>query len=170
VESLAAFLSPVLVLLLGIWIKIDLLRKKQNYSCAERLVGRRIDLYDEMGYKINAIYAYIQRVGKWKDTSPKTIIEYKRYVDEKMHSYQPIWSEATFQAYIAYMDSAFSTHSGHGEDAKIKSSAKERKDCFSGEGWVEAWNNSFTGKHDALHKEKYNILMASFFADFNISS
>lgn len=155
-KFLVSILTPLTVAFVGFSLNSSLEEQKQFYKLQERLADNRLNIYNEIKYKLNRIYCFIEDIGTWKEETPKKIISYKRSIDQSMHSQRAIWSRDTFDAYLKYMDSAFEPYQGVGLDAKIKTSKIQKESIKE---WTNEWNNNIKDKKDNNHKSSYENLI-----------
>jgi hypothetical protein len=86
-----------------------------------------------------------------------------------MYTYQPLFSQEMFKSYVAYMNQSFETFQGMGEDAKLRTSYRfrkeerqpEKRNCFTGEDNRRGISNAYEKLMACLatdlglaHKEK----------------
>ena len=65
-------------------------------------------------------------------------------LNEAMWEQPNFWKEGTFQAYKHYMDSAFRTYTGVGNDAQIKTNADQKRQLPN---WKPEWEKRLTGSY-----------------------
>lgn len=148
-------ITPLLVLGLGISIA-------HNQHRLEILATSRLKSYDLMKDDLNRIHCFILDVGTWKEETPEKVIGYKRAVDRVMFEDRGIWSEKTFAAYVDYMNAAFETYQGPGEDAHIRTSYVEKEYIPK---WQKEWNNDLTGSIAPSYNAAFGKLYDSFLSD-----
>ena len=107
----------------------------------QKLIEKRIALWDEIGPVLNDIYCYCSRVGSWKDFRPQDVINKKREADKLAYLGTPYFSHAFFECYHQFIESCFETYQGHGKDAKLKSDSQKHKNVHPE--WEEQWNHHF---------------------------
>lgn len=164
----ANLLSPIITAFFGFWIlritkKIELSQWRN-----QKLIEKRISVWDDVAPRINDIYCYCMRVGAWKNISPKDVITWKREVDKKIHTYRPYFSPVFFTRFMELMDTCFATFQGHGIDAKLKSPLLEHKnahDC-----WQSEWDNYFymTPSEENEISAKYLAFQKQLSAELNV--
>jgi hypothetical protein len=110
----ASFLTPLLVLILGIIIN-------NSIKSTERSTALRSEIYRAIGGDLNDIYSYLTFVGGWKEMTPSDVIARKRAVDKAMYTYRPFFSKELFDTYDTFMREAFAPYSSAGADARIRS-------------------------------------------------
>jgi hypothetical protein len=127
----------------------------QQLAAEGHIVGKRVQLYDQIGEPLNRIYCFVEDEGPWKEDNPDTIITYKRVVDQVMWSYRAVWATDTFEAYLDYMEAAFDEYAGSDGDTKIRTSADGKKTLPS---WSDEWSARFAEPHKR-HRSRHNALM-----------
>ncbi|HLL69791.1 MAG TPA: hypothetical protein VK363_00070 [Pyrinomonadaceae bacterium] len=161
VKLLASLLIPLSIALVGFLVQRALAAQSRSWKSHDRIVEKRIEVYEKIAEDLNRIYCYVMDVGTFRGETPDTIIAAKRNVDKFMYIYQAIWSEDTFRAFEEYQASAFATYQGIGEDAGIRSPFEEKRVARErrNEAWLAGWNERFTGERDPKHGEKYRELV-----------
>lgn len=106
----------------------------------ERVTSKRVELWDQLGPKLNDIYAYLLYVGHWKELTAKEIIQRKREADKLVYAYRPFFSDDFFEAYKRFMNSSFQTYNKMGSDAQPRTSSVDRNG--EGIGLVTEYENS----------------------------
>lgn len=84
VSSIAAFASilvPIVVAIIGYRIHKSITTFEHSLAESTALVSRRVDLYKELGPYLNDIYCGCFLVGRWRELTPKHLIECKRGAD-----------------------------------------------------------------------------------------
>ncbi len=74
----------------------------------ERVTQKRVELWDEVGPRLNDIYAYLMYVGHWKEIDAAHIVKKKREVDKLVYSYQSFFSQEFHRAYSDFMKASLS--------------------------------------------------------------
>jgi len=169
-------LTPIIVLIFG--IKINKILKKQEAFIwtNQKILEKRLEIYDKVIFLLNDIYCFHCYVGSWKELSPIDIIEHKRNLDKTMYSYAPLFIDELLDKYKIFMDECYATFSGWGNDPKIKSLYIQREN--HNKIWDKTWKEMFdfkdikTDKDEKRSidnkKEKYKILMDSFKENLDI--
>ena len=178
-EVAKLLVTPVVVALLGYFVQTQLAaqarqtqellaEQARSWQQNQRLFDRRLQIYDNVRVELNRIYCYIEDIGSWKEDNPETVLAAKRHIDGEMHSQRAIWSQETFNAYLAYMNSAFLTYTGVGQDAKIKTGAEEKRVGIAN--WSSDWEQRLTGKKSVDHKSKYDQLLNLLSKDMSLTA
>lgn len=133
--------GPVITAIFGIWI----LRITKNIEHSQwrnqKLIEKRIAVWDDVAPKINDIYCYCMRVGAWKNVSPKGIVALKRETDKTVHTFRSYFSPVLFTRYMEFIETCFAVYQGHGVDAKVKTPLQEHKSAH--ENWQPEWDKLF---------------------------
>nr|WP_315233992.1 hypothetical protein [uncultured Albidiferax sp.] len=179
-EVAKLLVTPLVVALLGFFVQTQIAAQGQatqtllaeqarSWQQSQRLVDRRLQVYESVRLELNKIYCFVEDVGSWKEDNPETVISYKRAVDREMHSHRAIWSNETFDAYLKYIDSAFGEYQGGvGKDAPIATTADQKREGIKN--WSPSWETRLTGKRDPQHKVKYDQLLNRMSQDMNTKS
>jgi hypothetical protein len=72
----------------------------------------RTAVWTQAAPMLNDIYAYFVFVGDFEDLDPKTILDEKAKVDRLMWSNRVLFAKDSFDAYTAFINAAFNTHTG----------------------------------------------------------
>nr|WP_299383467.1 hypothetical protein [Allomuricauda sp.] len=158
VKLAASSLTPLVIVGLSFWINYRLKNLEKSIRESERVSEKRVELYDEIGIKANKIFAYIWYVGTWKETSPREILDLKRELDTKMHTYKPWFSDNFFKRYRSFILATFDEYQGHGKDAKIKTTLRDREKYYPGN-WEQGWNDLIADEQVDELPKIYNDLL-----------
>ncbi|HTY11540.1 MAG TPA: hypothetical protein VMF88_10750 [Bacteroidota bacterium] len=175
IKILVDVLTPLLLLLLGIWVNRIAKRIEATQWTNQKVVEKRIIVYDELAPLLNDMYCYYEFVGNWKELTPVQIIETKRKLDEKVHIYAPLFSPSFISSFKKFEDLCFQTFVGAGLDAKlrtpIKSSDGDRRQS-SKVHWESKWQTLFSSPSNCsdpidIH-DAYQSLMGTFSKELGI--
>jgi hypothetical protein len=148
---LASLLTPAAIAYVGYLLQKQL--ASQN-----RVVQRRIEVYEAVGESLNRIYCFIEDIGDFRNDTPESIVAQKRKADGLMHAWQAIWPEDTFAAYGAYIDAAFEHFGGGaGQSARIRTTDAEKAAGIPN--WSLAWSRLLTQERDPEHADRYKRLI-----------
>ncbi len=165
IKLIISIATPVIILLLGVWAKNIAIDYEKRASLNDRIIKKRVEIYEKIGKELNDIFVFLVQVGDWKDYSPYQILDKKRNLDKIMYVNRPYWSDSAFLSYTSFMDSAFEMHTGIGEDAKIKTVTYQFETL---ESWEEDWKNWFSSTPTEMDiiREKYSLLMTHLSNEF----
>jgi hypothetical protein len=133
--------GPIVAAVFGYWILRVTKRLEHAQWRNQKLVEKRIEVWDELGPVVNDIYCYCLRVGSWKELKPPDAVAKKRVADKLMHLNPPYFSASFFASYQRFINTCFEAFQGHGENAKIRSTAWEHKNVHPS--WDESWDRCF---------------------------
>ena len=120
-KLLVSVLMPVSVVVFG-WLLNRRLKHIEHRQWAnQKLIEKRLELYDELAPGLNKLLCFYNFVGSWKDISPKEALETKRALDQKVHIYRYLLGEKFFSAYIRFIELLFKQWQGYGKSASFKS-------------------------------------------------
>jgi hypothetical protein len=142
-DMLELIVMPIALIIIGFIVKSIASNHEKRASLHNRIIEKRVDVYESVGKDLNDIFSFVARVGSWKEFSPKEILDKKRAIDKIMYVNRPYWSDVAFTSYIDFMTYVFEVYTGTGEDAKIRSEADKFK---SSTNWDESWKNYFSDK------------------------
>lgn len=123
VKLASTILLPVILVWLGFLVQDSLGSK-------DRLVDKRLEVYDQVGPTLNDIYVFIERVGHYKDLKQEDVVQRKRQADKTIYSTQAIWSPQLITAYKSYTDEAFETWIAEGVDAQPRQSSANHRRAY----------------------------------------
>lgn len=134
--------TPIVVGCLGVYIHRITKRFEQFQWRNQKLIEKRLAIYDELAPQLNDILCYFTYVGRWKDCSPPSIIEMKRNVDRNIYLAQPLFSQDFFNACMDFISCCYQTYTGWGNDAKLRSTFERRRSAHPR--WNPAWETCFS--------------------------
>jgi hypothetical protein len=143
VKLVVSALTPVLVAVIGIYIHHLTKRFEYNQWQNQKLIEKRLAIYDELAPLMNDNLCYFTYVGAWKERKPIDVIMSKRCLDKKIHLAAPLFSPQFFVACINFQNLCFEIYTGWGEDAKLKTQIRRRQQAL-GAKWDHAWDHMFS--------------------------
>jgi hypothetical protein len=165
----ASCATPIVVVGLGIWIHRVTKRFEHFQWQNQKIIEKRLAIYDSIAPQLNDLLCYFTYVGRWKDCDPAAIVAMKREVERKIYLAQPLFSPAFFSACMDFMSLCFETYTGWGEDAKLRSKFERRRDAHPK--WIPAWEACFSDKPcDAQEvRRAYQQLVKVFAGEIGLS-
>jgi hypothetical protein len=141
----ASTLTPVSVALLGLFLGRAAKRFEARQWANQKVIEKRLVIYDAMSLPLNDLLCYFSRVGNWKEQSPPEVIAIKRRLDKHAHVHRSLFSAEWFTSYNAFIDSMFRTWSGEGHDARILTDAEKHRSAWANAGkqWDPSWDDRF---------------------------
>jgi hypothetical protein len=162
-------LAPVLVVIVGLALNRSVKRLEQAQWGNQKIIEKRLALYDEIAPDLNKLYCFYMWVGYWKDVSPKDVVDTKRKLDTTVNIYRHLMSRDFYTAYEGFIDLLFLTYSGTGEDAKIRSAIigpLGDRSIHANYIWERQWDSSFAPPDQAAPPSEidaqYHLTMEAF--------
>ena len=92
-KLIVSALTPIIVVVLGIWIARISKRFEQIQWVNRKIIERRIDVYDEIAPLLNDLFVYFTLIGHWKELSPPQVVEAKRLLDRHVNVAASLFSD-----------------------------------------------------------------------------
>lgn len=154
-NACVAALTPLAVVGVGYWLDRRVKSVEHSLEREHRVTGTRFELYKEIGFQLNDLYAYFNYIGMWKELNPADIVKRKRELDRHVYTYKPLFSASFFEHYLDFTDAAFLTNVGWREDARLRTWSIHRA-----EDGDSNWMKYFTQEDNlASIKLSYNQLI-----------
>lgn len=159
-------LAPIIVVFLVLRfnrIKKGLINQHQTN---QKLMDKRLEIYDQIGPKLNDILCFFSYTGNWKELTPMGILGLKRELDKALSIYTPLFSDSLSQSYNSFMHACFVSFTGWEHEEKIKSLYQLRQEHQPD--WNDNWIPFFDTKNvsdGTIVRERYDKLMACFKLD-----
>ena len=164
-----ATLAPLIIAFIVFRYKRIIRRLNRKYESDQKIVEKRIEIYDRIAPKLNDILSFYCYNGNWKEISPIDVLRIKRELDREINVYTPLFSDGLDKKYNDFMRLCFVSFSGWEHEEKIKSLFEIRQE--HNVEWDHDWINFFDTKNviDAIRmKEGYNELTAFFKKELNL--
>ena len=156
-------LTPMLIVIIGLFLNQKLKKFEHVQWRNQKLIEKRLIIFDEITPLLNDLLCYFTYVGYWKECKPTEIIKLKRILDKKIYLAKPLFSDDFFIKSLFFVDLCYKPYQGWGEDAKLLTDFNQRKKAFSNE-WDEKWDNYFANNSNEitnstqLRKSYYEIM------------
>ncbi len=164
-----ATLAPFIIIFLVFRYNRIISRLKRKHETDQKIVEKRIEIYDRIAPKLNDLLSFYCYNGTWIKISPLDVLRLKRELDKEINIYTPLFSDELGKKYSDFIGLCFVSFSGWEHEVKIKSLFDMRKE--HNVDWNNDWIKFFDTKNviDAIKmKEHYNELMAFFKKELNI--
>ncbi|MBC7919739.1 MAG: hypothetical protein H7Z75_01475 [Ferruginibacter sp.] len=163
-------LTPLILLFLGIWVNRIIKRIEAAQWANQKLIEKRIAIYDELAPLVNDLYCYYLCVGNYKELTPAQIVDIKRKLDKKVYIYAALFSSEFIDSYNEFIHLCFQTYVGAGHNAKLRTAIKHPtggdRTKVSSFPWQEEWNHIFSNGEDCCPltqtRISYENLMSRF--------
>lgn len=167
----AGALTSVALAALGVYIHHVTKRFEHLQWRSQKLIEKRLAVYDDLAPHFNDLLCYFTYVGCWKELDPPTVVTLKRTVDKKIHLAAPLFSESFFGACMRFQNLCFETYSGWGRDALLRTHFERRQEACQNE-WKVEWNEYFSivPSDPKAIRIAYSEVMQLFAADIGVNS
>ncbi|MFD3003185.1 hypothetical protein ACFS7Z_22680 [Pontibacter toksunensis] len=148
----AKFIVSVLSTIITLTLTIGLFyygNKVENAKWRNQtLITKKLELYESMMPKFNAILCYMNHFGTFKEHSPKQIIDFKRELNLEFYTNKDFFSKEFQNEYLKFIDTlCFKPYSGQW-DSKIKKqmiySKAGYEEIHGANTWQSSWNDMFS--------------------------
>lgn len=165
----AGLLTPVALALLGIYIHRVTKRFEHSQWRSQKLVEKRLAVYDDTAPLFNDLLCYFTYVGGWRDMDPPKVVACKRALDKKIHLAAPLFTLEFFRACMDFQGLCFSTYGGWGRDALLRTSTLRRHE--SRPDWNNEWKSCFADEvaEPQQVRAAYERVMEAFSRDIGVN-
>jgi len=164
-----ATLAPIIIAFLAIRFNRTIKRLKKKHQTNQRIIEKRIEIYDRIGPKLNELFCFYCYNGNWKEISPIDILRLKKELDKDITTYTPLFSDDLSKKYIDFIHCCFVSFSGWEHKEKIKSlyEIRQEHNVEWNDDWIQFFdtNNVIEG---IKMKESYNELIEYFKMDLSL--
>lgn len=166
--SIIAALAPFIIAFLVFRYKRIIKGLDKKYQTNQRIVEKRIEIYDRIGPKLNDIYCFYCYNGNWKEISPMDIVRLKKDLDKDINVSTPLFSNELNEKYIDFMRLCFVAFSGWEHDEKIKSlyELRQEHNVEWNDDWIPFFDTNNVVEAVKL-KERYDELIETFKKDMS---
>jgi hypothetical protein len=154
-------LIPLSIIWLGWFLTQYLSQFEQqlgrSFWANQKLIERRLELYDDMAPLLNRLLCFYTWVGYWKDISPKEVLDARRHLDKTVNIYLHLLGDEFFIEYRKFLDMLFVPSPGAGPDAKLRSSIRGPygdRTLDSNYEWDNRWDALFLADGEVEAREK----------------
>ncbi|MDR5855500.1 hypothetical protein P9239_06330 [Caballeronia sp. LZ062] len=174
VKLFVGVLTPLSVAAFGWFISRRLKRLEHAQWSNQKLIEKRLAVYDTIAPQLNTLFCFYAWVGHWKEISPNDVISTKRELDRTINIYRHLFSEDVYKAYQLYMEILFEPYVGSGQDAKIRSYIKGPdgdRTIHCNYEWDPGWSLKFMSGNVARKQEirrQYMLVMNAFRDSFGV--
>lgn len=175
-KLLVSLSTPIAVVAIGYFLNVRLRAIEERRWLNQKVLEKRLSLFEAMAPKLNDLYCYFTYVGHWKEIQPPRIIALKRELDKEMHVFEALFPPQLHEDYDAFMETCFKTYGGSGQDARLCTGYGVRKQ-IAGDAWKTEWERAFVygDENDdvipdakAPKRKTYRTLMNSFAAALHV--
>lgn len=152
----------------------------RSQSRSGALLGARLESYTRLAPQLNRLMCYMTFIGTWREQAPTDVIALKRTLDSQFYCAAPLFSPDVLASYELLMGLTFVIFGDWGVDARIRSSAYRRRQCWQGTGdhsWQPGWNEYFTVSDSTPitagelreYRQQYDRLLAAMVKDLDLT-
>lgn len=152
VKLTSALLVPAALIFISVWMDRRIKQFEHRQWTNQKVIEKRMEVYEKITPKLNDVMCYFLRVGTWKRHSPTEIVNLKRDLDQTAHIYAPLFPAEFLVLYNNFMRRCFVMFRGDGKDAQLCTEQKHYVEVYSGE-WCEEWNDLFVEETEAVKRE-----------------
>lgn len=162
-------LTSIVIAVLGVYLHRVTKRFEYGQWRSQKLIEKRLAIYDEIAPLFNDLLCYFTYVGAWRTMQPPKVVECKRLLDKKVHLAAPLFSPGLFDACMAFQRVCFETYQGWGVDALLRTAWHRRHDGF-GIDWEPSWTKCFSEKVATSEEVRtaYKHVMEAFAVDIGV--
>jgi len=136
-KLVCSVLTPAAIAIFGVYIHRVTKRFEDHQWRSQKLIEKRLTIYDDLAPLFNDLLCYFTYVGCWKELKPPDVVALKRKIDRKIYLAAPLFPKEFFQACQVLQGLCFSAYRGWGMDAQLRTNWGRRKDADTG--WLEEW-------------------------------
>lgn len=175
-KLIVAALTPLAVVLLGIWVARATRRLEASQWVNQKLIEKRINLLEEILPRLNDLYCYFEWIGNWKELSPADAIQRKRELDKTFFANRAFFSADAIAAYQEFTRILFKTHAAPGVDALLRTTIEShdgsRVKSYPG-AWKPEWTAMFAQGKEQADREairgQYQVLTLTLSSEIGIA-
>lgn len=167
--TIVSVLGPLIITFLVFRYKRIIKGLETKYQTNQKVIEKRIEIYDRIGPKLNELFCFYCYNGNWKKTTPIDIVSLKKELDKEITVSSPIFSRSINEKYLDFMRLCFISFSGWEHEEKIKSFYELRQE--QNVEWKDDWIQFFDTKNvvDAIAmKQSYEELIECFRRDMSL--
>lgn len=169
-KLLVSALTPIAVAILGVYLTRLAKRFEHLQWRNQRLIEKRISVYDDLAPQLNDLLCYFCFVGCWKDLTPPQVVALKREIDKKIYLAAPLFAPDFHSTCMRFMNLCFATFQGWGVDAKLKT-PPDRRIQAAGIRWQSGWADCFAEDCSSVPELRaaYRDVMAVFSREIGLN-
>jgi hypothetical protein len=168
-KLLAGLLTPAALAVFGLYVHRVTKRFEHLQWRSQKLIEKRLAIYDDLAPLLNDLLCYFTYVGCWKDLDPPSVVMLKRTIDKKVHLAAPLFSESFHTVCAEFQNLCFETYTGWGRDALLRTQWQRRKEARAN-GWKQEWVDCFTDSvsDPQIVRSAYRKVMEAFAVDIGV--
>lgn len=170
-KLIAGLLTPAALAIFGIYIQRVTKRFELLQWRSQKLIEKRLAVYDDLAPQLNDVLCYFTYVGCWRDLNPPEVVALKRKIDKKVYLAAPLFSNEFFAACMDFQNLCFATYTGWGRDASLRTQVQRRRESREKD-WNSAWDAYFSNdpSEPKAIRAAYARMMEAFAQDIGVNS
>ena len=164
-KLLVAVLTPISVIVFGFWLNRRLKRFEHLQWASQKVIEKRLRVFEELAPLLNDILCYFTYIGCWKEFSPPDMVNLKRQADRIAYVNAPLFPADFLTHYNKFIGLCYGTYSGWGQDAKLRTQYRRRAEASS-EKWLEEWAACFADENQCMDAKALRDAYGEFVAYF----
>lgn len=141
-KLIVAAITPIVVGIL-VWKLNEAIKRFEHRQWRnQKLIEKRLEVYDKIAPKMNDLLCYFTYVGCWKDLAPDEVVKMKRQLDKEVYLAMPLFSPEFFSSCMDFMNLCYETYTGVGQNAKLRTKFEQRGKGNSE--WSASWDQIFS--------------------------
>jgi len=173
--EVAKLVIPVITTILfgvfALWLEARFFHKLEDARWfSHKIIEQRLQVFESVAPALNDLLCYFQRVGNWKELTPRQLLEHKRKLDKQMHVFAPLYSAQLLQHYKQFIALCFVTYTGEGQDAKLRLGSEKYQQTPS---WQAEYATLFCTPDQCAPvadvSAAYELLMADFAKELGLN-
>ena len=168
-KLIATLFTPITIAIFSIVIHRITKRFEHSQWRSQKLIEKRLNIYDDLSPHFNDLLCYFTYVGTWKEMAPSSIVSLKRTMDKKIHLATPLFSRSFYDACSKFQVLCFEMHGSWKDSPLLRTHMERRKEAYPKE-WQEDWNICFGSSPTPLTdiKNAYVKVMESFAREIGV--
>ena len=165
----ATLLTPIVVAVIGFFISRRLKQLDHSQWRSQKLIEKRLSVYDDLVPDLNRLLCYFTYVGDWRDTDPPDVVALKRKIDRKIYLAAPLFSDSFFKTNSTFLNLCFRTYNEWGRDASLKTKFERRRESRLAD-WKKEWEQCFANEATPLEEiqEAYGAAVQAIARDIGV--
>lgn len=168
-KLIGGLVTPAVLAGLGVYIHRVTKRFEHLQWRTQKLIEKRLAVYEDLAPHFNDLLCYFTYVGCWKELDPPSVVALKRSMDKKIYLAAPLFSPDFFDACCNFQNLCFETYGGWGKDALLRTHAERRQKARPND-WKAEWNDCFCSipSDPTAIREAYVEVMRLFSSDIGV--
>jgi hypothetical protein len=175
-SAIGSVITPLALAAIGFVVSRQLKRIEAHQWRSQELIAARLRYYREIVEPLNDLFCYFTFIGSWKEMTPPKVVEMKRSLDRTFHTLSAFFDVEVVKAYNGFIDLCFDTFGRWGDDARLRTSGRRRRDS-SRVPWQDEWDSMFSLTSDVAVppedleriKSAYNEVVARLVGDIQLT-